>query len=316
MGQAQIRGERNWGSDNDTYFLKLMGQSQSHEEGDQDFCGRIGTRELSPNMPSFKFFLSMSRRPGPSPKLHSSRVVGDIASPIIFKHGHQQNWVLRKIEVSWCNKARPNSFNHGPWLLLKRRGVVGQENWGSPNLNILLCFEEEGVEEIVFNSNNFNETKLIGSPVEVVAHEDNVKEVSLDPTDVVLPKFIQDLCMLEVSPMDGQTLTKKLHAHGINVCYISNVAGGTIHLPHLWELHNNEIVVKYARHVIKDLLQDTGVQDHALAISHSYYAYSFFEKQSFIDDVFQKGENVAASGSGILPILAQKLLQGENQSQV
>ena len=171
-------------------------------------------------------------------------------------------------------------------------------------------------EKIVFSPNTFTKLKLVGNLEELASDEDNASKVSLYLIDTMLPKFIQDLCMLEVSPMDGQTLTKKLHAHGINVCYISNVAGGTIHLPHLWELHNNEIVVKYARHVIKDLLQDTGVQDHALAISHSYYAYSFFEKQIFIDDVLQKGENVAANGSGILLVLAQKLLQGENHSQV
>ena len=216
-------------------------------EGDQDLGGRLGTRELSPNMPSFKIFLRMSQHPVPSPELHSNRVAGDIASPIIFRHGHRRNWVSWKIELSWCNKARPNSFNHGLGLLLRRRGITEQENRGSPNLNMLLCFEEEGVEEIVFNSNNFSKFKLVGSPAKVVAHEDNAKEVSLDPTGVVLPKFIQDLCMLEVSPMNGQILTKALHAHGVNVYYISNRAG------------NNEIVVKYAKHVIKDLLQDIGV---------------------------------------------------------
>ena len=41
--------------------------------------------------------------------------------------------------------------------------------------------------------------------------------------DVVLPKFVQDLCMLEVSPMDGQTLTEAFLAHGINVRYIGKV---------------------------------------------------------------------------------------------
>lgn len=39
----------------------------------------------------------------------------------------------------------------------------------------------------------------------------------------MLPKFIQDLCTLEVSPMDGQTLTEALHANGINVRYIGKV---------------------------------------------------------------------------------------------
>lgn len=41
--------------------------------------------------------------------------------------------------------------------------------------------------------------------------------------DIVVPNFIQDLCSLEVSPMDGQTLTEALHAHGINVRYIGQV---------------------------------------------------------------------------------------------
>lgn len=58
---------------------------------------------------------------------------------------------------------------------------------------------------------------------EIAADEDNVRKVSLYLNDVVLPKFIQDLCTLEVSPMDGQTLTEALHAHGINVRYIGKV---------------------------------------------------------------------------------------------
>lgn len=42
--------------------------------------------------------------------------------------------------------------------------------------------------------------------------------------DIVLPKFVQDLSSLEVSPMDGQTLTEALHAHGINMRYIGKVS--------------------------------------------------------------------------------------------
>lgn len=59
---------------------------------------------------------------------------------------------------------------------------------------------------------------------EIAADEDNVRKVSLYLTDVVIPKFIQDLCTLEVSPMDGQTLTEALHANGINVRYIGKVS--------------------------------------------------------------------------------------------
>ena len=58
---------------------------------------------------------------------------------------------------------------------------------------------------------------------EIATDEENVRKVSLYLTNVVIPKFIQDLCTLEVSPMDGQTLTEALHAHGINVRYIGKV---------------------------------------------------------------------------------------------
>ena len=58
---------------------------------------------------------------------------------------------------------------------------------------------------------------------EIVEDEENVRKVSSYLTNVVLPKFVQDLCTLEVSPMDGQTLTEALHAHEINVRYIGKV---------------------------------------------------------------------------------------------
>lgn len=51
-----------------------------------------------------------------------------------------------------------------------------------------------------------------------------MRKASLYLKDVALPKFIHDLSTLEVSPMDGQTLTEALHAHGINVRYIGQVS--------------------------------------------------------------------------------------------
>ncbi|KAJ1429987.1 CLU domain [Sesbania bispinosa] len=67
-------------------------------------------------------------------------------------------------------------------------------------------------EDIVFNPNVFTEFKLAGSSEEIAADEDNVRKISLYLIDVVLPKFVQDLCTLEVSPMDGQTFKQKLEA--------------------------------------------------------------------------------------------------------
>ncbi|KAE8677489.1 Clustered mitochondria protein [Hibiscus syriacus] len=106
------------------------------------------------------------------------------------------------------------------------------------------------------------------------ADEENVRKASSYLLDVVLPKFIQDLCTLEVSPMDGQTLTEALHAHGLNIRYIGNVPSGTKHLPHLWDLCSNEIVVRSAKHILKDVLRDT--EDHDLGPAIAHFLSCFF----------------------------------------
>ncbi|KAK7405463.1 hypothetical protein VNO78_06781 [Psophocarpus tetragonolobus] len=125
-------------------------------------------------------------------------------------------------------------------------------------------------DEIVFNPNVFTDFKLAGSPEEIAADENSVRKVSLHLTDVVIPKFIEDLCALRVTPMDGQTLTEALHVHGINVRYLGKVANGTRDLPHLWDLCINEIVVRSSKHIINDVLRDTDDHDLAQAISHLF----------------------------------------------
>ncbi|KAA8520267.1 hypothetical protein F0562_014523 [Nyssa sinensis] len=141
-------------------------------------------------------------------------------------------------------------------------------------------------EEISFNPNVFTEFKLAGSQEEIAADEENVRKASIYLRDVVLPKFIQDLCTLEVSPMDGQTLTEALHAHGINVRYIGKVADGTKHLPHLWDLCTNEIMVRSAKHILKDVLRDSEDHDIGAAISH------------FFNCFFGNCQGVSAKGRG------------------
>nr|POE85714.1 isoform 2 of clustered mitochondria protein [Quercus suber] len=134
--------------------------------------------------------------------------------------------------------------------------------------------ETEPHEDILFNPNVLTEFKLSGSQEEIAEDEENVRKVSSYLTNIVLPKFVQDLCTLEVSPMDGQTLTEALHAHGINVRYIGKVADGTKHLPHLWDLCSNEIVVRSAKHILKDVLRD--IEDHDIAPAISHFFNCFF----------------------------------------
>ncbi|KAJ8748741.1 hypothetical protein K2173_011293 [Erythroxylum novogranatense] len=128
-------------------------------------------------------------------------------------------------------------------------------------------------DEILFNPNVFTEFKLGGNSEEVEEDEENVRKVSLYLANTVLPKFTQDLCSLEVSPMDGQTLTEALHANGINVRYIGKVADGIKHLSHLLDLCTNEIAVRSAKHILKDVLRDTEDHDLGPAVSHFFNCF-------------------------------------------
>ncbi|KAG2325857.1 hypothetical protein Bca52824_008585 [Brassica carinata] len=129
-------------------------------------------------------------------------------------------------------------------------------------------------DEITFNPNVFTDFKLGGTQEEISSDEENVKKVSSYLVDVVLPKFIEDLCTLEVSPMDGQTLTEALHSHGVNVRYIGRIANGVKHLPHLWDLCLNEITVRSAKHILKNILRD--IEDHDIGAAVSHFLNCFF----------------------------------------
>ncbi|XP_020090308.1 clustered mitochondria protein [Ananas comosus] len=128
--------------------------------------------------------------------------------------------------------------------------------------------------EILLNPNVFTEFKLAGSQEEIAADEAIVRKAGSFLLDVVLPKFVQDLCSLEVSPMDGQTLTDALHSHGINVRYIGKVAEMVKHLPHLLDLCSSEIVVRSAKHIAKDVLRES--QDHDIGPAISHFLNCFF----------------------------------------
>ncbi|KAL2936565.1 Clustered mitochondria protein [Bienertia sinuspersici] len=165
--------------------------------------------------------------------------------------------------------------------------------------------ESEKSEQISFNPNVFTEFKLSGSPEEIASDEDSVRKASCYLTNTVLQKFIQDLCTLEVSPMDGQTLTDALHAHGINVRYIGKVAEGTRHMPHLWELCTNEIAVRAAKHLLKDVVRDT--DDHELGPSVAHFFNCFFGNSQVISE--------KSSGSNSMR-RSQKKEQGGHQKSV
>ncbi|CAL9148830.1 unnamed protein product [Musa hybrid cultivar] len=159
-------------------------------------------------------------------------------------------------------------------------------------------------DKILLNPNVFTDFKMAGDQEEINADESVVRKAGSYLVDVVIPKCVQDLCTLEISPMDGQTLADALHAHGINIRYLGKVANMIKHLPHLWDICSTEIVVRSTKHILKDLLRESEDHDLGPAITH------FFN--CFIGHV----SPVAAKGnSDNMQSKTQKKAQGRHQSQ-
>ncbi|KAH9555476.1 hypothetical protein CY35_08G115300 [Sphagnum magellanicum] len=129
---------------------------------------------------------------------------------------------------------------------------------------------EEELPKIVLNPNVFTDFKVSGDPEDIAADEELVRKAGQYLVDTVLPKLVVDLSSLEVSPMDGPTLTDALHAHGINVRYLGKVAKQTENLPHVWDLCIVEMVIRSAKHILKGVLRETLDQDVGGAIAHFF----------------------------------------------
>ncbi|KAK9283136.1 hypothetical protein L1049_011367 [Liquidambar formosana] len=130
----------------------------------------------------------------------------------------------------------------------------------------------ESCEEIHFNPNVFTEFKLAGSQEEIATDEENM---------LCFQSLYKIFARLKFHPWMAKHLLKHSMPMEFNVRYIGQVAGRTKHLPHLWDLCSNEIVVRSAKHILKDVLRDT--EDHDLGPAISHFFNCFFGSCQAVD---------------------------------
>lgn len=69
--------------------------------------------------------------------------------------------------------------------------------------------------------------------------------------DIALPKLVADLASLELSPVDGRTLTDFMHARGLKMCSLGHVVELAENLPHIQSLCIHEMVTRSFKHLIR-----------------------------------------------------------------
>ncbi|PKA49413.1 Clustered mitochondria protein [Apostasia shenzhenica] len=86
-------------------------------------------------------------------------------------------------------------------------------------------------------------------------------------TDTALPKLVADFSSLELSPVDGRTLTDFMHTRGLQMCSLGRVVELADKLPHVQSLCIHEMVVRAFKHILQAVIAAvTDINDLATSI--------------------------------------------------
>ncbi|XWS20462.1 hypothetical protein CRYUN_Cryun31cG0103400 [Craigia yunnanensis] len=88
--------------------------------------------------------------------------------------------------------------------------------------------------------------------------------------DIALPKLVTDFGSLELSPVDGRTLTEFMHLRGLQMRSLGRVVELAEKLPHIQSLCIHEMVTRAFKHVLKAIVASVDkFEDLPAAISSS-----------------------------------------------
>ncbi|CAN6459580.1 unnamed protein product [Victoria cruziana] len=72
--------------------------------------------------------------------------------------------------------------------------------------------------------------------------------------DVALPKLVADFGSLELSPVDGRTLTDFMHTRGLRICSLGRVVELADKLPHIQSLCIHEMITRAFKHILQAVI--------------------------------------------------------------
>ncbi|KAL6844060.1 hypothetical protein ACP4OV_025733 [Aristida adscensionis] len=72
--------------------------------------------------------------------------------------------------------------------------------------------------------------------------------------DTALPKLVADFASLELSPVDGRTMTDFMHTRGLNMCSLGRVVELAEKLPHIQSICIHEMVIRSFKHIVRAVI--------------------------------------------------------------
>ncbi|CAI9113954.1 OLC1v1037516C1 [Oldenlandia corymbosa var. corymbosa] len=115
---------------------------------------------------------------------------------------------------------------------------------------------DEGASDLrnVIPEEAYQRLKESGTGLHLKSVDELVKLAHKYYDEVALPKLVTDFASLELSPVDGRTLTDFMHLRGLQMCSLGRVVELAEKLPHIQSLCIHEMVTRAFKHVLKAVI--------------------------------------------------------------
>ncbi|XP_024008613.1 protein TSS isoform X2 [Eutrema salsugineum] len=113
-------------------------------------------------------------------------------------------------------------------------------------------FESELKE--LLSEEAFSRLKESGTDLHLKSKEELTKMVYGYYDEVALPKLVADFGSLELSPVDGRTLTDFMHIKGLQMRSLGHVAKLAENLPHIQSLCIHEMITRTFKHLLRAVI--------------------------------------------------------------
>ncbi|XP_050383818.1 protein REDUCED CHLOROPLAST COVERAGE 3 [Argentina anserina] len=128
--------------------------------------------------------------------------------------------------------------------------------------------------------------KETGTDLHLKSADELIKMAHKYYDEVALPKMVTDFGSLELSPVDGRTLTDFMHLRGLKMHSLGRVVELSEKLPHIQSLCIHEMITRAFKHVVEAVVSSVGkISDLSGAIATTL---NFLLGGSGVDDNFIK----------------------------
>ncbi|XP_073299346.1 protein REDUCED CHLOROPLAST COVERAGE 3-like [Primulina huaijiensis] len=107
----------------------------------------------------------------------------------------------------------------------------------------------------------FSRLKETGIGLHTKSVDELIKMVHTYYVDVALPKLVTDFASLELSPVDGRTLTDFMHLRGLQMRSLGRVVELAEKLPHIQSLCIHEMIARAFKHLIRAVIASVQSKD-------------------------------------------------------